>query len=56
MKKSLGRPKSNKELRVSFSCMVKPATRDILDAWIDSRGISIDKLVKAESERLGELK
>lgn len=52
MKKTLGRPKTGNERRVSFSCMVKPATRDILDALIDSRGVSIDKLVEAHDANL----
>lgn len=46
MKKTLGRPRTNDEKRVSFTCMVKPSTRATIDSMSESRGKVIDKLIE----------
>ena len=40
------------KLRVPMNMTVKPATKSLLDAWGDSRGITIDKLVEAHNNKL----
>lgn len=44
--------KKFEDLRVPMTMTVKPATRALLDAWGDSRGVSIDKLVEAHDANL----
>lgn len=52
MKKQGPPRKKFEDLRVSMTMTVKPATRSLLDAWGPSRGVTVDKLVEAEKERL----
>jgi len=53
MKKSVGRPPFHDGVeRVPFNCMVKPATKSLIDSWPKSRGINLDRLVEAEDKRL----
>ena len=44
--------KKFEDLRVPMTMTVKPATRALLDAWGESRGICVDKLVEAEAGRI----
>lgn len=52
MKKTLGRPRTNDEKRVTFTCMVKPSTKAVIDSMGFSRGVVIDKLVDDYSNKL----
>ena len=56
------RRKSLDKLRVPMNMSVKPATKSLIDAWSDSRGVCVDNLVKCSytftkgglpSERVG---
>jgi len=40
------------DLRVPMNVTVKPATRAMISSWGNSRGVTIDKLVEREIERL----
>ena len=44
--------KKFEDLRVPMTVTVKPATRELLSSWGNSRGVEIDKLVEREVERL----
>ena len=48
----VGRPIIGRENRVPLSALVEPATINALDSWGASRGISIDRLVEAEIDRI----
>ena len=44
--------KKFEDLRVPMTMTVKPATRSLLDAWGESRGIIVDRLVEAHKAKL----
>ena len=51
--KTGSRRKKFEDLRVPMTMTVKPATRSLLDAWGESRGIIVDNLVEQENKRRG---
>jgi len=51
--KTLGRPRTDKEKRKGFTCMLKPANIKAIDSWAGSRGINLDRLIEKELKELG---